>query len=96
MKKKNMAGLSESEKIKLKKSLIWDLAKKFVNNLTTYLEIDEENWTYLDEKTSLTGKTLKLTFKLSDSAIEQEVVKLDVEQKKLDDFNPDDELQVIH
>lgn len=80
-----MVGLSESEKNKQKALVHFDLAKKFVSNVTTILESEEPDWEYLSTKTSLVNDVLTLKFRLKESGIEKQITKLDKAQRRLDE-----------
>jgi len=93
-----MAGLSDSEKEKQKNLIPFDKAKKFVSDLITFTESEEEDWKYDGSKQVLKGNKLTLGFILADDAISEEVNKLDKEQRSIDQYvkpNDAEELEVI-
>lgn len=86
-----MAGFTEKEKEKQKKLLVFDLAKRFMSNLTAILDIEDDwAWFLLYNKFTLSDNKLTLKFKLKESVVEEEVKKLDKAQQTLDkDFGKD-------
>ena len=93
-----MAGLSDKQKEKQKILIPFDLSKKFLNNITTFVESEEPDWKYVATKQVLKGRVLTIAFTLSDESITEEVNKLDKEQRKLDEYakpNNAEELEVI-
>ena len=83
-----MPELSEKEKL----IFVFDLAKKFINNLGTILDSGEFQWTFDPKSCSLARNILTLKFTLKEEIIEKEKIKRDKAQRKLDDsYEPEEE-----
>ncbi|MFX1479988.1 MAG: hypothetical protein ACFFCI_17860 [Promethearchaeota archaeon] len=81
-----MASMTEKEKEKQSRLLVFDFAKEFVSNISAILDVEEDwAWELLHDKFSLSNDTLTLKFRLKESIVEKEIKKLDKAQQTLDE-----------
>jgi len=59
-----MPGLTEKEKEKLGNLVIFDLAKNFISNITTFMEELEPKWDYIARSMTLKNNKLSVSFLL--------------------------------
>jgi hypothetical protein len=86
-----MVGMSDKEKEKQGKLVVFDKAKEFMSNLTAIMDVDEDwDWILRYDKFTLSDGQLTLKFKLKDGVIEDAIQKLDKAQRKVDDPYPEE------
>jgi len=85
-----MPGMSEKEKERAKLLGVYDLTKKFVDRLSTLLELEDSEWDLLRKKMTLSDNKLGLKFQLKEAKLDELIDKLDKAQKKIDDFETED------
>jgi len=74
-----------------------DLAKRFISNIITFTDAEEEHWIYLAKKRRLSGNKLTLSFELKEDALRKEKIERDKQQKRVTDHYSDieEELEQI-
>lgn len=100
-KKTKTDKLTEKEKENQRLTIPFDKSKRFITNLITVMDSSEifNEWGIKLKSIILKSNLLKISFVLKDTAIEKEIDKLDIGQKRMGDFLdpdivPDEELGV--
>lgn len=79
--KKEYTTLTKKELKNERRIVTLPLSKKFIQNMMTFIET-EEDWDLLDNW-RIKGKKVTMTFELSDSAIDKQMILYEKKQKKL-------------
>ncbi len=92
MVKKKIDKLTEKEKENQRLTIPFDKTKQFITNLNTIFDASEvfKEWEIKPKSLVLKGTSLKIQFLLKNTAIEKEIDKLDVGQKRMGEYlDPD-------
>ena len=100
MAKKKVDKLTEKEKENQRLTIPFDKSKQFITNLNTIFDASEvfREWEIRSKSIVLKSTSLKMQFTLKNTAIENEIDKLDIGQKRMAEYLdpdrvPDDEAE---
>ncbi len=82
-----MPRLGQKEKNKLKTTLPFDIAKKFMNNLMTWMDLNDEDYILMRDKYDLKPTKLTLKFQLKEDAVDKLItdIETNTRQRRLTD-----------
>ena len=94
MSKSKADKLTEKEKEQQRLVIPFDKTKQFITNLNAIFDASEifQEWEIKPSSIVLKSSSLKMQFTLKNTAIEKEIEKMDIGQKKIQDFLDPDEV----
>lgn len=94
MSKSKAEALTEKEKEQQRLVIPFDKTKAFITNLNAIFDASDifQEWEIKPSSIVLKSSSLKMQFTLKNTAIEKEIEKMDIGQKKIKDFMDPDEV----